>query len=185
MAAGLVVSALELGRRLPALPGLARIPLLFLRLGGAVPPLPRAALRGAATPFLPCGLLYGAFVIAIGAGSAAAGLAVMAAFALGAIPALALVQANARWLAAPTRGAAVARRLLPLVAAAILVWRALGAASGAPPACHHAAHVGRDPSPAGLQPATSPHFVGRVEGRKCYTLVENRPAGAGVGLAAR
>jgi sulfite exporter TauE/SafE len=134
MAAGLVVSALELGRRLPALPGLGRLPFLFARLGATVPALPRAALRGAATPFLPCGLLYGAFVVAIGTGSALAGGAVMLAFALGAVPALALLQVNVRRLP-QGRAAQLARRLLPLVAAAVVIWRAL-AASGTTPACH-------------------------------------------------
>jgi len=138
MAAGLVLSAFEVGRRLPALPGLARLPGLFARLGAAVPPLSRAALRGAATPFLPCGLLYGGFVVALGAGSAGAGGAVMLAFALGAVPALVFVQANAGRLAARPRTRLVARRLLPLVGAAVLIWRALGTTGVAPP-CHHAA----------------------------------------------
>jgi sulfite exporter TauE/SafE len=134
MAAGLVVSALEVGRRLPAVPGLGRLPFLFARLGATVSALPRAALRGAATPFLPCGLLYGAFVVATGAGSALAGAAVMLAFAFGAVPALALLQVNVRRLP-QGRGAELARRLLPLLAAAVIVWRALSA-GGVTPACH-------------------------------------------------
>jgi sulfite exporter TauE/SafE len=138
MAAGLVASALEVGRRLPPLPGLGRLPLLLARLGAAVPPLPRAALRGAATPFLPCGLLYGAFIVAMGAGSALAGGALMLAFALGAVPALAFVQENAGRLAARPRARRLLQRLLPLVAASVMVWRALSASGGAP-ACHHAA----------------------------------------------
>jgi sulfite exporter TauE/SafE len=140
MAAGLVLSALEVGRRLPALPGAARLSFALARIGARLSPVARAALRGAATPFLPCGLLYGAFVVAIGAGSALGGLTVMAAFAAGAVPALTFVQANARWLTSRPGAERAARRVLPLVAAAVIIWRALAApAAGQPPACHHAA----------------------------------------------
>jgi sulfite exporter TauE/SafE len=134
IAAGLVVSALEIGRRLPALPGLRRIPRALARLGAPLPATARAALRGAATPFLPCGLIYGAFVVAAGSGSAVAGAAAMAAFALGGVPALALAQAGGRRLAAHPRAGRVLRVAVPLAGAAVVVWRALAAAGGH--ACH-------------------------------------------------
>src|SRR5512138_2841405 len=138
MAAALVFSALELGRRLPPLPGLRRIPGALARLAAPLPRLSRAALRGAATPFLPCGLLYGGFLIAAASGSAPAGAAILAAFALGAIPALAVAQANVHWLTGRARAARILRVSVPLLAAALLIWRATttGAPSpDHPPAC--------------------------------------------------
>jgi hypothetical protein len=105
-------------------------------LGESFSPPVRAALRGAATPFLPCGFLYGAFVIAIAAGHAAGGALIMAAFALGTMPALALVQRQAARLAAVSpRTRAWLRRGVPLLAAAALIWRALAVGTGAPH-CH-------------------------------------------------
>jgi len=136
MVAGLVLSALEVGRRLPPVPGLARIPRALARVGARQSPVVRAALRGAATPFLPCGLLYGAFVVAVGTATAAAGAIVMMAFALGALPALALVQFGAPRLV--NRGAArpFVRRAIPLLAAALVTWRAVGTHGAGPPHCH-------------------------------------------------
>ncbi len=136
MAAGLVLSACEVGRRLPALPGLARIPRAMGRLAARLSPVARGALRGAATPFLPCGLLYGAFVVAVGAGAAAGGAVIMIAFALGAIPALALLQLGAPRFADHQTAGRVARRVLPLVAAAVIVWRAVHARGAGAPHCH-------------------------------------------------
>ena len=141
MAGGLVVSALQVGKRVPPLPALAQIPRRLARAGARFSPARRAALRGAATPFLPCGLLYGAFLMAAAAGSVVGGALVLGAFGLGAVPALALVQAvvpggTAR-LGAHPRAAAIARRAVPLAAALVLVWRALAAGGGAtPPHCH-------------------------------------------------
>ncbi len=135
MVAGLVMMAVEGGKRLPPIPGIRHISRLLFRTGERFSPLSRAWLRGAATPFLPCGLLYGAFVMAIGAGSAGRGALVMGSFGLGAIPALALVQAQSHRLANYPRAKRVAARALPLLAAAVLVWRAFAAASPAH-ACH-------------------------------------------------
>jgi sulfite exporter TauE/SafE len=141
MAAGLVLSALGVGAKVRRAPVLAQIPRRLARAGARISPPRRAALRGLATPFLPCGLLYGAFLMAAGAASVAGGALVMAAFGLGSVPALALVQAlvpggGAR-LAAHPRAAAFARRAIPLVAAVVLVWRAVAAQSGAAaPHCH-------------------------------------------------
>lgn len=142
MAGGLVVSALQVGRRVPTLPALAQIPRRLARAGARFSPARRAAVRGAATPFLPCGLLYGAFLMAAAAGSVVGGALVMAAFGIGAVPALALVQtvvpgAAAR-LGGHPRAAAIVRRGVPLAAAMVLVWRALAASGGGttPPHCH-------------------------------------------------
>jgi sulfite exporter TauE/SafE len=137
MAIGLVVSALELGKRVPPLPGLARIPRALARAGARMSTGARAALRGAATPFLPCGLLYGALLAAMATGRAAGGALLMTAFAAGAVPALALVQVNVARLHSHPRALRLARRAIPLLAAAVLVWRALGSAGGgAAPHCH-------------------------------------------------
>lgn len=140
MAAGLVLSALGVGAKVRRAPVLAQIPRRLARAGARISPARRAALRGLATPFLPCGLLYGAFLMAAGAASVAGGALVMTAFGLGSVPALALVQAlvpgGAARLAAHPRAAAVARRAIPLLAALVLVWRAVAAGPGAPPHCH-------------------------------------------------
>jgi sulfite exporter TauE/SafE len=141
MAAGLVFWALELGKSFPALPGIARIPRALMRTGAKFSPAVRALLRGAATPFLPCGLLYGAFVMAAAAGSLLGGATIMTAFALGALPALAAVQAlvpgSLGRVTRSPRVVAVSRRAIPLLAAAVIVWRALAAgAATAAPHCH-------------------------------------------------
>ena len=141
MAAGLVVSALRVGARVRPLPALAQIPRGLARAGARFSPMARSALRGAATPFLPCGLLYGAFLMAAAAGSVLGGALIMTAFGLGAVPALALVQlvvpGGAARLAARPRAAAVIRRAIPLGGALVLVWRALAAGTGGtPPHCH-------------------------------------------------
>lgn len=136
MVAGLILSAAEVGRRLPALPGLSRIPQALARFGARFSVTTRAAFRGAATPFLPCGLLYGAFVVATGTGSALAGGAVMLAFSLGALPALLLVQLGAPRLAGRGGASPILRRAVPLLAAVVVAWRALGAQTGGAPHCH-------------------------------------------------
>ena len=163
MVAGLLFAGLEVGRRLPPLPGLSRIPRVLARFGerftgparteigvpggarrGTVREpsrgsglIVRAALRGAATPFLPCGLLYGAFIMALAGGGVAGGAMIMIAFALGALPALAFVQANVARLQRHPRAQIVLRRAVPLLAAAVLIWRTVAAGTGAePPHCH-------------------------------------------------
>src|SRR4051812_7918975 len=78
MAGGLVVSALQVGKHVRPLPALAQIPRRLARAGARFSPARRAALRGAATPFLPCGLLYGAFLMAAAAGSVVGGALIMA-----------------------------------------------------------------------------------------------------------
>lgn len=139
LAAVLIVSVLDpAGRRLkrlPPLPGLAKI----LRIVGAArarlsPPW-QAALVGAVTPLLPCGLVYAVAAGAMASASPLAGALWMGAFALGAVPALIAAQVQTRWLRSLPPGAAlVVQRALPLAAALVLIVRALGTARGH--ACH-------------------------------------------------
>ncbi|RMG47930.1 MAG: sulfite exporter TauE/SafE family protein [Acidobacteria bacterium] len=100
--------------RLPLVRGASRaLAAAAGRLGG-VPPLPRAAALGILSALLPCGWLYAFVLTAAGAGSAAGGLAVMAVFWAGTVPALAGIGA----------GLSFARPLLrraPRLAAAALV----------------------------------------------------------------
>jgi sulfite exporter TauE/SafE len=135
MAAGLVVTGLDLGRHLKPLPGVAPLSRLVARWGATLPPVGRAVALGAATPFLPCGLLYGIFLAALATGSARGGAVVLFAFSLGAVPLLAGVQLGAqawnRWPAA----AAVFRRVVPLTAALLLILRAV-LLQDTSPGCH-------------------------------------------------
>jgi sulfite exporter TauE/SafE len=145
MAVGLVASAFDVGRRWPSLPGFARIPRLATRWGERFSPPVRAGLRGAITPFLPCGLIYGALVSALGSGSAATGALLMGAFALGGLPALALVQSHLPRLGAKRpRLLPVLRRAVPLLAAAVVVWRALSVSPTGVPQCHAEQHAHAD-----------------------------------------
>jgi sulfite exporter TauE/SafE len=125
MAAGLVITALDLARHARPLPGVAQVSRLLARAGPRASPATRSFLLGAATPFLPCGLLYGLFLAAVATGSPLGGAAVLGAFALGALPALAMVQLGAERLEASPRLAQVMRRAVPLAAAAVLIIRAL------------------------------------------------------------
>lgn len=134
MVAGLALMAFEVGKRARRLPGLARISRALFGIGEKLTPIGGAAVRGAATAFLPCGLLYGAFIMAVGAGSAGGGALTMVAFGAGGVPALAFVQTQSRRLANHPRAQQAARRLIPLVAAALIVWRTLATHAGH--ACH-------------------------------------------------
>jgi len=138
VASGLILSAFDWARQLPAIPGLRRVSTALARGSSRVSAPARAALLGAATPFLPCGLLYGLFLAAAATATAASGAVVMAAFALGAVPAFALLQSGSGSLERWPRLVPVLRRGVPLLAAAIVLWRAL-AAMGAPgvPTHHH------------------------------------------------
>lgn len=137
MAAGLAASAFELGRRLPALPAITAVGGAVARLGARLGPIGRALALGAATPLLPCGLLWGIFLAAVGAGTPLGGGAVLVAFGAGSTPGLAVVQAGAAWSGRRPRLERFLRRGVPLLAAAALVWRALAVpAAGAGPACH-------------------------------------------------
>lgn len=125
MAAGLVITALDLAKHARPLPGVGRISKALARAAAKTSPSTRSFLLGAATPFLPCGLLYGLFLAAIATASPWGGAAVLGAFAVGALPALAAVQLGARRLEASPRVALVMRRVVPLAAAAVLIVRAL------------------------------------------------------------
>ncbi len=130
MALGFVVSAFDLGSRLPPLSALAPWAGRLARAGAAAGPVGRAFALGAATPLLPCGLLWGMFLVAVGAGSPAGGALVMGLFALGGVPGLATVQLGAAWTGRWPRAERFLRVAVPLVAAAALVWRALMAGGG-------------------------------------------------------
>ncbi|AKU92981.1 sulfite exporter TauE/SafE family protein [Vulgatibacter incomptus] len=136
MAATLVATALELGKKLPAIPGVGKILGVVGRASAGFPPVARSAVIGALTPLLPCGLLYGISAAALATGSAGGGALVMGGFALGSGPALLLAQAGmGRRL--PNFARVGLQRGVPLVAAAVLVYRAVqaGGADGAP-SCH-------------------------------------------------
>jgi uncharacterized protein len=133
MAAALVASALGLGRALPAPAFLKNLLGRFARKSAKFSPLARAAALGAATPLLPCAALYAVMLAAAATGSSVAGALLMAAFALGATPALAVMQFHAPLLRRHPRLALAAGRAFPLLAAAVLVWRALHAGA---PTCH-------------------------------------------------
>lgn len=128
MVAGLVATALELGKHLAPLPGVARLARALARAGARLPPAGRALALGAATPFLPCGLLYGLFLAALATGSGWGGAAVLGLFALGGAPALGGMQAGAQVATRYPRAALVLRRVVPLTAAVVLAYRAIVAA---------------------------------------------------------
>jgi sulfite exporter TauE/SafE len=141
VALGLVASAFDWAKRMPAIPGLRHVSAALARVSSRFSPLARSALLGMATPFLPCGLLYGLFLAAAATASVRSGALVMAAFALGAVPAFVLLQSGSGSLERWPRLVPVLRRGVPLAAAAVVVWRAL-AATGAPgvpgvPMHHH------------------------------------------------
>jgi len=128
MVAGLVATALELGKHLQPIPGVARVSKALARAGARLPPSGRALALGAATPFLPCGLLYGLFLAAMATGSGAGGAAVMGLFALGGVPALGGMQAGAQVVTRYPKAALVLRKVVPLTAAGVLAYRAIMAA---------------------------------------------------------
>lgn len=136
MAAALVASALELGKRLRPLPGLSRAASAISRVGAKFSFAGRAGAMGAVTPLLPCGLLYGVFAAALASGSFAGGALILGAFALGGLPALLGAQLQAGlWRSRPKVASFVLQRAVPLVAAAVLIYRAVGSATGCP-RCH-------------------------------------------------
>ena len=133
---GLLVSGLDLFRRLGALPGVSRVHRALMKASANFSPAVRAGAMGALTPLLPCGLLYGVFISAASTGNAAAGAGLMGAFALGALPALLAVQGLGSRLSFESRWARAARTAVLLLAAGVLAWRALNVEAGAPPNCH-------------------------------------------------
>ncbi len=136
MAAALVASALEVGKRLRPLPGLSQVVRGVSRWGAKFSFTGRAGAMGAVTPLLPCGLLYGVFAAALASGSFGGGALVLGAFALGGLPALLGAQLQAGlWKNRPRIAAFLLQRAMPLVAAAVLIYRAVGTAGGEPK-CH-------------------------------------------------
>ena len=95
-------------------------------------PVARGLGLGALTPLLPCGVLYVALAAALATGSSVHGAVELAVFALGAVPALALMQWQAGWLqrrlSAPRR--ALLMRGLTAVAAGVLLVRGVLALQG-------------------------------------------------------
>lgn len=135
MAAVLVATALDLGKKLPAIPGLRRLSSVLGRASARLSPVARSGAIGALTPLLPCGLLYGILAASLLAGSAGGGALVTFGFALGSAPALLLAQSQAGLLRKLPRGAAqIVQRGVPLVAAAVIVYRTVALQSGA--SCH-------------------------------------------------
>ncbi|MCE9667627.1 sulfite exporter TauE/SafE family protein [Myxococcus stipitatus] len=133
MAAALVASALELGKRLRPLPGLSHVARAVARWSAKFSSTGRASALGAVTPLLPCGLLYGVLTVALASGAFWGGALVMGAFALGGLPALLGAQLQASlWRGRPRLFSFVFQRAVPLAAAAVLVYRAVGGQ----PSCH-------------------------------------------------
>lgn len=131
MVAVLVATALDLGRHLPAVPGLGRLSAKMGRLSAGLSPVWRSAAIGAFTPLLPCGLLYGILAAALLAGSFGGGALVTAGFALGSAPALLGAQAGAGlWRRLPRPAALAMQRGIPLLAAGIIAWRMVRMQSG-------------------------------------------------------
>jgi sulfite exporter TauE/SafE len=134
----LLASALGAGRHLALPPALSRLAERGMRLSSGLSPTLRAGAIGAATPLLPCGLLYLVLGAAMVAGSAGRGAQVMGSFALGGAPALLAAQAHVglwRWV--PPRARPVLNMALPLLAAGVIGWR-LVHGDGAHAGCHGA-----------------------------------------------
>jgi len=137
MAAALVASALEVGKHLRPWPGLARLASRMARAAARFSWPVRASAMGAVTPLLPCGLLYGVFAAALATGSVLGGALVGGLFAVGGLPALLGAQLHlGLWKKRPRLAAFMLQRAAPLLAAGVLVYRALGTATGQPPHCH-------------------------------------------------
>lgn len=134
VAAGLLVAALDLTRYLPKLPlagGLLRAAATRAK---ALPELWRASLLGAVSPLLPCGLSASALLLAAASGSLLGGLGTMALFAVASAPGLLVAQLPLGFVRPDSRLALVLRRVLPAVAAVVIVARTL--ATSAAPAGH-------------------------------------------------
>lgn len=131
MVSALVGTAFGLGDRLGPLPGVGRVAKVIARAGARLPRAAKSAAIGLATPFLPCGLLYGVMISAAASGGAGRGAWVMGGFALGGVPALLLAQLQSGWLRRMNpRVRSWLPRAVPMLAALVLAWRTL--AVGAP-----------------------------------------------------
>jgi uncharacterized protein len=137
LAAGIVVLLVFGHRGTVPLPSLQRLVQVFVSSTRRRPPWQRTALLGLATPLLPCGLLWAACGGAVVAGSATAGLVVMAGFAVGTVPLLLLAQLHADWLTRRlgARGLRCLQSSALVLAAATLLWRGVVSLDGAS-CCH-------------------------------------------------
>lgn len=137
----LVATSLDLLRRVPAPKFMdSLLKGVWARTRTASPAV-RAALIGASTALLPCGLLWGIASVAATAGSALGGMATMAAFAVGSAPSLVFIQGQAAWLQRKVgeRRLVWIQRGLALAVAALMVGRAIlsPAEAQAGSCCHH------------------------------------------------
>ncbi len=133
MAAALALPALGLDKRIGRIPLLGSAAARVARFAAKFSSTTRAAAIGAVTPLLPCGLLYGIFIAALSSGSFVDGAVVLGAFAFGAVPALFAAQLQVGLFdRLPSRAQFVMRRVVPLAAAAVMVWRGLST----PNSCH-------------------------------------------------
>jgi len=136
LVATLCVAALDLGARLPAIPVLTQTLRRLAAWTQMLPHVARASALGALTPLLPCGLLYGALATSLVAGSFGAGALALSSFGAGAVPALLASQIpGGGLLRGRGRGAQLARRLVPAIAAIVVAARALFF-HGAARVCH-------------------------------------------------
>lgn len=120
-----LVIAFGWDRRLRIGPGAwASAPLAFVARFGAVP---RGLTLGFFTPLIPCAPLYLIAAAAALSGSAVAGAGILSAFALGTVPAMALLQGSYLRFGSAMSPAAMdwTRRGLAFAGAVLLGWRAL------------------------------------------------------------
>src|SRR5262249_22530689 len=140
LVAALLASVFDLGKRIAPVPGLANVVRTASRWSASLPPWARASVIGGVTPLLPCGLLYGVFAAAFTCASFGGGALLLGAFALGGAPALLGTQLAVRVRAATGPCARLRRhplalqKALPLIAAAVIAFRAIQVARGH--ACH-------------------------------------------------
>jgi len=132
LAAGLIVLALLGERGAVAIPGLGDTLKRAMARTRTWSPSWRAGALGAATPLLPCGLLWAACAGAAIAGSPLAGGGSMLAFALGSLPLLLLAQTQVGRLAHRfgPRTLFWVQRIAMLGAAGTLIWRGVVSMQG-------------------------------------------------------
>lgn len=132
----LLLAVVPSGVRL--LPASSRFAQLLRRLRSPLQRLPagwRALALGLLTPLLPCGVLYSIFPAVIATQRAATGALLMAAFAAASAPSLLLAQVPLTMLSSRRPAAFESWRVVvPLVAAAILVFRTIATTRGG--SCH-------------------------------------------------
>ena len=156
----LMASLRLLGVRLPHL----SLPAPFVRalqaghrLAASMRPATRALLIGLLTALLPCGWLYAFVVLAAGTGSPLGGVALMLAFWLGTVPALAAVGLGMQFIAGPLRRRPLVAAMLPIGMAALGIWTLVGR-WGVPPL-----HAVKDADRADVVPAALSSTVDVVD----------------------